>query len=302
MIESFLLKAALLAGYGRSAAPLAQKLAAIAQPGGDRSCLDAGSPVQLTVAAPGPPELRVGLRLANLPEASQLQELISPRILGHLTPLLTQLPRSNHPSMGTWLFWSETQLSFYIDLRDPNPADALRRLQPLLTLQQQETLRQVAIPSYQGRPWVARIDASLSGISRLHVHWLIHRQTSAQVVAETLAPGQWPRVVKLLGYLLKRPTHSGRWVVATPLDGQSNCGLYIGNSGWALVPEDMHKHRQISRLFKQLGGPQDYAEALWSLCRGNADLKWRVGRACELQVNGDEAYVQLFFVPQLQPT
>lgn len=296
-MEALLLRAALLAGYGREAAPLAQKLAAVVQAGSARSCLDAGSLVQLTVAAPGPPDLQVGLRLAEPFAAATLRDLVPPPALDHLAQRLNRLPPSHHASMGTWLFWSETRQSIYVDLRDPDPACALRRLHCLLTPQQQQRLQQVALPAHQGRPWAVRLEVAPAGVGRVQVHWLLHRHAPVHEVAEGIAPGHWPTVLAVLGQLLKRPSHSGRWVMATPLDDQ-NLGLHIANSGWALVPEDADKHRAIARLFKQLGGPQDYAEALWSLCRGQADAKWRVGRACELHINGNDLHAKLFLVPQ----
>ncbi|MEA5451770.1 hypothetical protein VB780_24550 [Leptolyngbya sp. CCNP1308] len=297
-MEALLLRAALLAGYGREAAPLAQKLAAVVQAGAARSCLDAGALVQLTVAAPGPPDLQVGLRLADPFDANALTELLPPPTLGYLAQGLDRLPPADHASMGTWLFWSETRQSVYVDLRDPDPACALKRLQCLLTPQQQDRLEQVAIPVHQGRPWAVRLEATSAGIKRVQVHWLLHRHTLVHEVAEGIAPGHWPMALEVLGHLLKRPGHSGRWVIATSLNNQNSPGLSIANSGWALVPEDAEKHRAIARLFKQLGGPQDYAEALWSLCQGQVGPKWRVGRACELHVHGNHIHTKLFFVPQ----
>ena len=49
-----------------------------------------------------------------------------------------------------------------------------------------------------------------------------------------------------------------------------------------------------------LGGPRDYAEALWSFCRGTALPNWRVGRACEVKVTADTVRARLFFAPQIQ--
>ena len=106
----------------------------------------------------------------------------------------------------------------------------------------------------------------------------------------------------MLGNLLRRPDSSGRWVVATPLDAISEPALRLGNTGWALAPEeppnDDRKHRAVAEVMRSLDGPRDYAEALWSLCRGAALPGWRVGRACELRVFRDSVRARHFFTPQ----
>ena len=70
----------------------------------------------------------------------------------------------------------------------------------------------------------------------------------------------------------------------------------------ALVPEDEQKHRSVGELVGALGGARDYAEALWSMCRGAAGGGWRVGRACELKVDAASMRARLFFVPQVHTT
>src|SRR5205085_8449710 len=64
-VQSTLWRAALLAGYGARARPLAARLAAATSCGAGRSCLEAGAPLQLTIDAPGPAGLRVGVRLGD---------------------------------------------------------------------------------------------------------------------------------------------------------------------------------------------------------------------------------------------
>jgi hypothetical protein len=47
---------------------------------------------------------------------------------------------------------------------------------------------------------------------------------------------------------------------------------------------------------------RDYAQALWSLCRGAASPQWRVGRTCELMVSADatkNVRARLFFSPEV---
>jgi len=300
-IEGMLFRAALLAGHGARAAALARRLAAVTRAGGGRSCLEAGAPIQLTVDAPGPPSLRVGLRLGDTLTASALGAVMPEASLRHTRDMLTRLPPAQHSSLGAWLFWSEHRQSVFVDLRDPLPADAVARLHCVLDRQQRERFERLSHLLAHARPWALRIDAEGADVRRLHLHWLIERRVSPAVVSEAIAPGAWPRAVAVLGTLLRRPESSGRWVVATPLDGLTEPALRIGNTGWALAPEeDDRKHRVVADVMQNLGGPRDYAEALWSLCRGAASADWRVGRACELRIAEDSVRARLFFTPQVQ--
>jgi hypothetical protein len=302
-VEALLLRAALLAGYGREAQPLARRLAAATEIGSARSCLEAGTPIQLTVDAPGPPALRVGLRVGERFHARSLEGLVPSRTLEHLAQFLQPLPAAAHPGLGTWLFWTETRQSIFVDLRDPSPGAALARLHCTLSTEQRDRLETIRSPAHSARPWSLRIDADDTGVRRLAMHWLVDRHASPEAVAETIAPGCWPRAMQVLGHLLRWPGRSGRWVVVTPLDDERVPSLRIGNSGWTLVTEDEAKHRAVGELMRALGGPHDYAQALWSLCRGAASSDWRVGRACEVMVSpegADGMRARLFFAPQVQ--
>jgi hypothetical protein len=300
-IEGTLLRAALLAGYGREARPLAGRLAAAAQSGRGRSCLEAGTPIQLTVDAPGPAALRVGLRLGDDLGEKTLDGLMPAASRRTLGGILGSLPAAGHASLGTWLFWTDARQSIFVDLRDPSPADALERLHRVLDRGQRMRLDRIHPSLIGARPWALRVEADESNLIRVHVHWLIGRDASPQRIADALVPGAWSRAMPVLGRLLRRPGASGRWVIVTPLDDASDRGLRIGNSAWSLVPEDEHKHRAVGELMTALGGPRDHAEALWSLCRGAAAPDWRVGRACELKVTADSLRARLFFAPQIQP-
>ena len=296
-----LFRAALLTGYGAAARPLARRLSAAARHGGGRSCLEAGTALQLTVDAPGPAALRVGLRLGPaFPANETLAALLPGDALASLQQFLRALPAAHHATLGAWLFWSEARQSVYVDLRDPSPADAILRLQRALPPDQRERFGRLAGLARYARPWVLRLDAGAEGVRRVHLHWLLARNASPAAVAELVAPGTWPRALDVLGRLLRRPGSSGRWVIATPLDAISAPALRIGNTGWSLVSEDAAKHRAVAEVMAALGGPRDYAEALWSICRGAAAPDWKVGRACELRIDADLVRVRLFFTPQVQ--
>jgi hypothetical protein len=311
-LEATLWRVALLAGYGAGAREIARRLAAVTRSGGvprasagesrGRSCLEAGASVQLTVDAPGAAILRVGVRLADGLSHPMLMELMPAAALAHVRNYLGALRSAQHPSLGTWLFWSERQHSVFVDLRDPVAADALGRLEGILDADQRRRLSRLAALREYARPWALRVDAGEHGVGKVHLHWLIERGQAPAAVAELIAPGAWRHAVDVLGNLLRRPESSGRWVVATPLDAISEPALRLGNTGWALAPEeppdDDRKHRAVAEVMRCLDGPRDYAEALWSMCRGAALPGWRVGRACELRVRGNHVRARLFFTPQ----
>jgi len=295
--EGTIFRAALLCGYGQRASSLARSFAAAIDAGGARSCLDAGARLQLTVDAPGPPGLRIGLRLGERVSEDALTNFLPEPARQRVMDCLAQLPAAEHPSLGTWLFWTESRQSIFIDLRDPAPDAALARLIRVLDVPQRARLERLRPVLEGARPWVLRVEADRAAITRMHVHWLLDRHSSPERIAEAIAPGCWPHGLRALRHLLRNPGATGRWVVATPLDDLSEPALRIGNSGWAIVPEDERKHRALGEMVHTLGGSRDYVEALWSLCRSAAPAAWRVGRACELRIGAsDHALRARFFL------
>jgi hypothetical protein len=296
-VEGILLRAALLAGYGAGARPLARRLAAMTRIGEARSCLDAGSPIQFTVDAPGPVVFRTILRVGDLLRPATFDGILAPGAGATIESFLARLPPSTHSSLGTWLGWTEACQSVYVDVRDPSAAQALARLRHVLTDTQRVMLDHVRPMLGGARPWALQLETDNIGQVRVRVHWLLPRGISPGTVADTLAPGAWSRVVETLRALLKRPGESGRWVVSTPLDSERN-SIRIANTAWTLVPEHADKQRAIGHLMTALGGPREYAEALWSFFRGAATPGWRVGRACEIEV-GQRVSARLFLVPEV---
>jgi hypothetical protein len=302
-VEALLLRAALLAGYGAQARPLAQRLAAATVAGDARSCFEGGTPLQLSIDAPGPAGLRVGLRLPDNDPAPALEGLVPAAAVEFYARMLATLPPANHASLGAWLFWTEQRQSIFVDLRDPSPASALERLQSILPAVHRHRLAQVRLPASDARPWVFRCEVQDASIVRLHVHWLLARHAHVRKVADAITPGCFDIATQVLGQLVRRPGVSGRWVIVTPLDDESEPALRIGNTAWLLTTEDDGKQRSLGQLMTSLGGPRDYAEALWSLCRGAAACNWRVGRACEFKVSAAATHTvraRLFLSPDVQ--
>lgn len=298
-VEETLLRVALLARYGSEARRVAQRLAAVCAPGDARSCFEAGAPLQLAIDAPGSAELRVGLRLGGRLDPERLREVVSERALDHLAEFLEPLPADRHASLGAWLYWTPEQPAVFVDLRDPDPRVALGRLERVLGTRRRARLEDVRPALGLARPWGLRVAAGEAGVERVDVYWLLARHSSPASLIEASTPGGWAQVLELLGHLLRRPAVAGRWTVSTSLEDDGSARLRVGNSGWTLVPEDERKHRAVGRLVSALGGPQDYAEALWSLCRGVAAPDWRVGRSCEIELGETELRARLFLTPDV---
>ena len=299
-VEGLLLRAAQLSGAGAGARALAQRLASVTVPGNARSCLDAGTPVQLTLDAPGSAQLRVGVRVGARLADAPLERLVPEAPLARLRALLQPLEPGDHPSLGAWLFWTAQRQSIYVDLRDPDPRDALARLRSVLPESAALRLQQRALDPAVARPWALRVDTDPTGSCRLHLHWLIDRHAEPRPVLESLRPGSWSVVRDTLGLLLRTPGRSGRFVVVTPLEDDAGDALRVINTGWTLVPEDDRKHRTVGAAFRSMGGARDHAEAIWSLCRGAAGPRWRVGRASEVRVDERGARLRLFLSPQVR--
>jgi hypothetical protein len=297
-MEELLWRAALLAGHGRQARMLAHDLALIARVGQGRSCLDGGSSVQLTVDAPGNSALRIGVRLSHDVNVAALAALTSRVRAEQFSDALQQLQPDHAASLGGWLFWSTSQQSLYVDLRDPDPREAEWRLRSYLNAPALAELDKLDALNASARLWAVRIDADERRRTQVHVHWLLHRHASIAAVAETLAPGSWPRARPVFNELLRHPSITGRWTVSMPLSDASARPISFGNSGWSIVSEDDAKHRAIGRVMSQLAGPRDYAEALWCICRSGTSERWRVGRACEVSVSEDDVGARLYFVPE----
>lgn len=304
----------LLCGKGAAARGWASRLAAVCRPSSARSCFEVGAPLQLTVDAPGPASLRVGLRVDDQLEDAGLVPLVEPDLLARFREAVRAVPRGEHDSLGTWLFCSESERSIYLDLRDPTRGEALRRLAPLLDEESRLQLRRLQAHLAEARPWALRLDAggtnvdaatttgglpSAAGGVRCEVLWLLERTASAKALAELVAPGRWSAAMRVLAPLVPRPERAGRFVLTTPLDPAATPRLEVTTTGWSLVPEADAKHRAVGQAVAALGGSRSHAEALWSLCRGIAGPRWRVGRAAQARIGEGGPGLRLYFNPDV---
>lgn len=269
------------------------------RPGPGRSCVEAGSPAQFMVEAPGGTELRVALPVGERLNAASLAWLMPEVRAQAFAQFFQALPQPNHLQLGFWLFWSADGQSVFTDLRDSDSAAAIARARTILKPNEQQQMEAILRLAAHGRPWGLQITLDASGRRRVKLYWFASRAYWAAELVEKFSPGRWKDVVEILGYLLKRPGESGRWMLSLPLDGEREKNhVWVGNSAWSLVPEDHDKQRSVARLIRTLGGTVDYAEALWSFCRGTADEGWKVGRTCEVGLKAGGPEVRLYFTPQ----
>lgn len=303
--QDVLLRAALLSHLGSASPGVATHLSGLLGPAAGRSCLDGGSPLQLTVDAPGGADLQVGVRTDGHLRHEPLAELVGAPTARRLAAQASRTPTADHATFGSWVFWGADEASvgsrracLYVDLRDPDPDGALARLTTLLGDPWRRHLATVRPPGELARPWAVKMSVDPTGITGVDVLWLLRRGSSVPATMERLAPGVWPTARAVMARLLRAPEESGRIVVTTPLDGDDS--LRIGSTGWSLVPDDDRKRRALGRLVDELGGRRDHAEALWSLCRAGAPERWRVGRAVEVQVTHGVVSSRLFLTPWVE--
>lgn len=299
-VEDLLLRAALLAGHGRDAAPLAAHLAQISSSAAGRSCVEAGAPLQISVDAPGPPSLRVGVRIGDRIDAAAMEGLVPSDTLGQFANAFDNIPPGDHDGFGWWFFWMQHRKSLLADLRDPSPGAAAERIRRALDPTARSFFDDHRARLSSARPWAYEIEADDNGSSRTRLYWLVSRHSDAKPLVEEFRPGAWNQVVDALSRLLRRPEKAGRWLIMTTLEAEPE--LRVGNSGWTLTPEDEGKHRAVGAIMRDFGGPRDYAEAMWSFCRGAAAPAWRVGRTCEVIPSESGPSVRLHFTPEVQAT
>ena len=295
-----LFRAALLCGYGAQAKDLAARMASVCHEGDGRSCVEAGTPLLITVEAPGEAQLRVGLRLGETLHKAALEALTPEPRAAALANAFAALPASQHTGLGYWIFWSLGRQAVFVDLRDPEPDRALERARLVLVPSEQARLNRVLSSATAGRPWGLSIEFDRNNRRITHLYWFTSKPASAASLVDAFVPGGWRQVLEVLSHLLSLPGQSGRWLLAIPLESteEENC-LWVGNSAWGLVPEDDRKHRAIAQLMMRYGGPRDFAEALWSFCQGASESGWRVGRSCEAGVRAEGPRARLLLTPQL---
>jgi hypothetical protein len=275
--------AALLAGLGRRAGPVAAELQPGPGPaeGQDRSCIDAGSPLLLSLLAPGGRGLRVQARLSARPGDEGVL-----RWLGR-----HHGPDGSSEQWQTAIYTAETAASWRHAVAAARAAGAEDRLR-----------RDHRVLGPAGR--VYAVASSLDEpVPRVAVSWLMDRDARPAVVLEACGlAAAWPVAAEVVGELLGTPAvpDRGPWSVRRSLHAGPG-QVRIGTTIWARRIEDDAKRRRLARLVERLSGDASYAEALYKLIEAGRPAGSRIGRAVEVEVDGDRLVAAEFFLSVAAP-
>jgi hypothetical protein len=267
--------AALLAGLGERATEAADRAAAgLAATAPDRSCIDGGNRLILSLLAPGRRGLRVQARQPDRPG--------EPGVLRWSA--IHQHPGAAAERWSTSVYLGEPA-GAWRDARDAarraGGEDRLGRFHATLGPNGRICTVTRSTDQGPGRAWVA---------------WQLDRGVPPAVaLAACGLQAAWQAVAEPLGWLLGLPAARslGPWSLGVALHGDPG-QVRVGTTAWARTPEDAAKRRRMVELVDRLGGDRRHAEALYKLLgltgRGGA----RIGRAVEAEVAGGRlASVQL---------
>lgn len=250
--------------WGRTA-PLAQ----------GRTCIDAGSSLLLSVAAPGGRSLRAVSRL-GLPS----KDIV----------IWQRFHKRAGEPVERWR--SESYLG--------EPADTWGRVESAARrVGGLERLRQAhSVLGPRGR--IYNLSYGLGERLKATVSWQLDRFFRLDEALEQLGfKGAWGQAAGIWEDLLGFPAslRTGPWSVLIPLHDPGP-RLRIGSTNWARRAEDVEKRRRLAALVEQLGGDGRYAEALYKLIEGagRAGRRPAIGRAAEVEILGDQIVGAEFFL------
>ncbi len=298
--------AALLAGEGRGARALADEACGWMSASRGRSCVEAGTTLQLRVDTGSGTRLSYAVPVGS---AGVLREAVG--LLDPLPKALDQIGAFSDAGkgpLGTWLLrTSATTWSAYVDVRAESPRAAALRLSPLLDEVGRENLARVLTLLEVGEPWLARIDAPAEGPLRVLLGWRLFRERDPAAAVRRWRPeAPFSTIEPILRALLGGPLSPRQqpWLIWTALDAASSPGLRMGSSLWARRPDDDAKRTAIRSTFVELGGDPGHAEAMLSLLVGRVPRgqRWVVARAVDVSVTEAGAQVSVMMVPWPGPT
>jgi hypothetical protein len=255
--------AAMLAGLGPEAAAWAEPERPAARRA-DRSCVDAGSEWLLSVRAPGPRALRLGVRRgeARGPGARWTQHVHA---------------RGRAPERAAVSLFGADDPGVYAAVRAAAIDAGVEG----------EFLRDHAAVGPYGR--LFRLSESSGAVE---VGWLLDRHTDpATALARLGLRDAWPAARDELGALFGRPLTpaSGPWTVTRLLAGPTD-GVRLATAAWARQVEDAGKVDRLGAAVERHGGDGRYAEGVHRMLRAAAPRPGaRIGRAAELELRDGAA-------------
>ena len=249
----------------------------------DRASRAAGA-LPLSIDAPGPAALHVGLRLPDDDPAPALHGLVPAAAVEFWR-------RARDAPAGGTMRVSVRGCSGQSNANPSSSTCAIPRRVGARAAAgdsaggaHRHRLSQVRPPASEARPWVFRCEIQNHS----------DRPPPRALAARAACAGAKGRGCDRAGLLrhhdasagtARAPSGvSGRWVIVTPLDEESEPALRIGNTGWLLTAEDDGKQRAIGQLMTSLGGPRDYAEAL-EFVQGRGGVQ--LARGSRLRIAGE---------------
>lgn len=294
--------AALLAGEGPRASALADEACGWMAATRGRSCVEAGTTLQLRVDTGPLQKLRYAVPVADSRALLTGDSgSAGARLQQALEDVRAAAGAAKGP-LGTWLMRAGATWSAYVDLRCQSPRAAALRLAPLLDDEGKTNLERALVLLEVGEPWLARIEAHSQGLRRVHLGWRLFRERDPEAAVRRWQPeASFSAIKPVLQTLLGGPLSPRQqpWLIWIPLDSESPPGLRLGSSLWARRPDDERKRTAIRSTFHQLGGDASHAEAMLSLLSGRVPKgnRWVVARALDVSVTEARTKVSVMMVP-----
>ena len=281
-----LFRAALLAGLGSRSRSIVTtpNTTRTAHPS-QRTCIDAGSPLLLSVKATGQRSLRVFRQVPTTTPDSNF-----PRWIGtHFAPNGTTAY-----SMTDTFFRNQTA-AWEHTLAFAKSADRLAQFH-----------HYHAILGLKGRLFQTSYESN-SSESAHWVTWQLDRATSPVDAITACHSAASSDAIQHLQDLFGRSIlpRSGPWSLSCNLDA-SNPHLKLGTTLWARFSEAAGKHHRMAAIVAQMGGDSRFSEALYKLLdSARFNQSTRIGRAVEVELLGDRAIDLEFYLsvptPHSQP-
>ncbi len=271
-----LFRAALLAGLGSRARSIVTTLdTAQIDRASQRTCIDAGNPLLLSVKATEQRSLRI---FRQSPTATPDSNF--PRWIGtHYAPNGT----TAHSITDT--FFRNQTAAWEHTLAFSKSADRLAQFH-----------HYHAILGLKGRIFQTSYE---SNSSESHwVTWQLDRAISPAAAIAACNCAASLDAIQRLQDLFGRSIlpRSSAWSLSCNLDA-SNPHLKLGTTLWARLPEASRKHHSMAAIVAQMGGDSRFSEALYKLLdSARFNHSTRIGRAVEVELLGDRAIDLEFYL------
>jgi hypothetical protein len=306
-IERLVFHAALLGGEGGAAREIAHFVAAAAQGGNGRSCLDAGVPLEIFLEAPGPPSFGFAVRLgdARAPSFEAMEGLVADDDARALAEAMGAMGWEGEGStFGVWLARDRRGSTLIADVRAASGEVALNHVRRRLSLSACTRLDRYEAALPGASPWGLSMTARDGSVRSIEMRWLLDRRSDPARSARAVGPeAAWKSMARVLEEVLGGPMseRAHPWLAATRLDEEEPPRM--ATSAWSRRLDLDPKRARLVEVFESLHGPAKQADATWRLLRNAVPegQRWVIGRGLEASVD-DRGEVSLRAVLVPSPT